>query len=130
MEVARRPNLVEDQQLGEARIETVQTFKYLGSTITSRNLVQEEINIRIGAGSRCAWALNDTLKSRMLSRATKTQIYTSIIRPVVLYGCEAWGLTKESERRLEVFERAILRRIWGPIRMLRTESGEDGTTRS
>ena len=115
MKVTRGQEMVDELQLGEQRIEAVQSFKYLGSTVTSNNLVEEEIGIRIGAGSRCSWALNDTLRSRMLSRATKTQIYTAIIRPVVLYGCETWRLTKESERRLEVFERSILRRIWGPV---------------
>ena len=96
-------------------MEAVGSFKYLGSTVTTNNLIDEEIRLRIGAGSRCSWALNTTLKSRMLSKATKVQIYTTIIRPTVTYGCETWRLTKELERRLNVFERSILRRIWGPI---------------
>ena len=60
-------------------------------------------------------ALDTTLRSRIVSRATKTQIYTAIIRPVVLYGCETWPLTKQLENKFEVFQRIILRRIWGPI---------------
>ena len=103
-------------------LEAVTSFKYLGSTVTSLNQIEEEIRIRIAAGARCAWALDTTLKSSMLSRATKTQIYTTIIRPVVLYGCETWRLTKESERRLNVFERSILRKIWGPV--MDDEAGE------
>ena len=115
MEVARVPSIIGDQQFGGSALEAVPTFKYLGSTVTSSNLIDEEIRLRMAAGSRCSWALDATFKSRVLSRATKTQIYTTIIRPIVIYGCETWRLTKESERRLNVFERGILRRIWGPV---------------
>ena len=43
-------------------------------------------------------------------------IYTTIILPVVLYGCEAWSLTLREERKLRVFENMVLRRIFGPRR--------------
>jgi hypothetical protein len=36
--------------------------------------------------------------------------------PVVLYGCETWSLTFREERRLRVFERRVLREIFGPRR--------------
>jgi hypothetical protein len=35
---------------------------------------------------------------------------------VVLYGCETWSLTLREERRLRVFEKRVLRRIFGPKR--------------
>jgi hypothetical protein len=35
---------------------------------------------------------------------------------VVLYGCEAWPLTLREEHGLRVFEKGILRRIFGPKR--------------
>jgi hypothetical protein len=31
-----------------------------------------------------------------------------------LYGCETWSLTLREERRLRVFEKRVLRRIFGP----------------
>jgi hypothetical protein len=33
--------------------------------------------------------------------------------PVVLYGCETWSLTLREEHRLRVFEKRVLRRIFG-----------------
>jgi hypothetical protein len=42
--------------------------------------------------------------------------YSTIILPVVLYGCEAWSLTVREERRLKVFENRLLRRVFGPKR--------------
>jgi len=39
-----------------------------------------------------------------------------IILPVVLYGCETWSLTIREEHRLSVFEKRVLRRIFGSKR--------------
>jgi len=41
---------------------------------------------------------------------------SSIILPVVLYGCETWSLTLREERRLRVFENRVLRRVFGAKR--------------
>ncbi|XP_068217887.1 uncharacterized protein [Palaemon carinicauda] len=99
MEVSRTPNLVVDMDFRGSQLEGVSTFKYLGFTITSQNMIQEEVRLRIVAGTRCSWALDNTLRSRILSRPTKTQIYTAIIRPVVLYACETWALTRQLENK-------------------------------
>ena len=96
-------------------IESVDAFKYPGSTLTQDNIVKREILERIGTGNRCTFAYNNILKSRLISRRTKLRIYNVIIRPTVLYGSECWTLTKETMRKLEVFENSILRRILGPV---------------
>jgi len=46
----------------------------------------------------------------------KIKICRTIILPVVLYGPETWSLTLREERRLMVFEKRVLRRIFGPKR--------------
>jgi hypothetical protein len=50
----------------------------------------------------------------LLSKNTKTEIYKTIILPVVLYGCETWLLTLREKHGLRVFENRVLRRISGP----------------
>jgi hypothetical protein len=52
----------------------------------------------------------------LLSKNVKIKIYRIIILPVVLHGCETWSLTLREERRLRVFEKRVLRRIFGPKR--------------
>jgi hypothetical protein len=42
------------------------------------------------------------------------RIYKTIILPVILYGCEIWSLALSEEHRLRVFEKKVLRRIFGP----------------
>jgi len=47
----------------------------------------------------------------------------SLIRHVVIYGCEAWTLKNREEQYLSIFERRILRKIFGPVQ------NEDGSCR-
>ena len=56
------------------------------------------------------------LSSSLLSKNLKIKIYSTIILPVVLYGCETWSLTLREEYRLRVLENRVLRRIFGPRR--------------
>ena len=48
-------------------------------------------------------------------------MYKGLIRPVVVYGSECWVLTQNIKQKLLVFERKILRRIFGPTQK---ENGE------
>ena len=60
--------------------------------------------------------MQNLLSSSLLSKNLKTEIYRTIILPVVLYGCETWSLTLREERRLRVFENRVLRKVFGPMR--------------
>ena len=39
-------------------------------------------------------------------------MYRTVLRPVVLYGCETWCLVLRKEQRLRVFENRVLRKIF------------------
>jgi len=56
------------------------------------------------------------LKPAIVGINLKIKIYRTIILPVVLYGCETWSLTSREERKLRLFEKMVLRRIFGPRR--------------
>jgi hypothetical protein len=43
------------------------------------------------------------------------KIYKTIVRPVVTYSSETWTLTATDETNLRIFERQILRKIFGPV---------------
>jgi hypothetical protein len=42
-----------DIKIGNRRFENVAQFRYLGTTITNRNLIQEEIKRRLNSGNAC-----------------------------------------------------------------------------
>jgi len=65
----------------------------LGSQINSKNLIKEEIILRIQVGNRSLFANKKLLKNKDLNAASKLQIYKSIIRPIVIYDCGTWGIT-------------------------------------
>jgi hypothetical protein len=94
----------------------VSQFKYLGTTVTNQNLIQEEIKRRLNSGNACYHSVQNLFFSRLLSKIVKVRIFKTIILPVVLYGCETWSLTVREEYKLRVFEIRVLRRIFGPKR--------------
>jgi len=57
-------------------------------------------------------------------------IYKTIILTVVLYGCGTWSLILRDERRLRVFEKRVLRRVFVFKRDRVTGSGETYIIRS
>jgi len=44
----------------------------------------------------------------------KLKLYCSVLRSVVTYACETWTLKETITNRLMVFERKVLRNIFGP----------------
>lgn len=88
MKMARGGREEDFIDIGGFLLEEVDTFKYLGSTVTANNTMDEEITQRISAGSKCSWVINDLIKSKILCHTTKLQLYVTIIRPVVRYACE------------------------------------------
>jgi hypothetical protein len=44
------------------------------------------------------------------------KLYWSTIRPTVTYGCETWVLEGTVKSKLMVFERKVLRKIFGPTK--------------
>jgi len=90
-------------------------FKYLGSLITENSDNKTDIKARIMAGNRSYYSVLPLLRSKAVSRKTKLRIYKTITRPVVLYGSEAWCLTANGEKNLRIWERKVLRKIFGPI---------------
>jgi hypothetical protein len=87
---------------------------FLGTTVTDRNPIQEEIKRRLNSGSACYHSVQHLLSSRLLSENVKPRINKTIILPVFLCGCETWSLREK--RILRVFENRVLRRIFGPKR--------------
>lgn len=100
--------------IGDKRFEVVNDFVYLGSIISNNFNTTLEIKRRILAAQRAYFAVRHLLTSKKISRHAKLIMYKSLIRPVALYGSESWNMTLADEQAVGVFERRILRTIFGP----------------
>ena len=74
-------------KVDNSSIERVEEFKYLGTTSTNQNSIQDEIKSRLKLGNAYYHSLQNLLSSSLLSKNLKIKIYRTIILPVVLYGC-------------------------------------------
>jgi hypothetical protein len=93
--------------------EEVEKFRYLGITLTDKNFMHEEIKSRRNSENACNHSVQRRLSSRLLSRNVKGKIYKIKILPVGLCGPETWSIVLREERRMRVFEKGVLRRIFG-----------------
>ena len=83
--------------------EQVQLYKYLASII---NL-----------GIKAYYANQKFFKSKLLvTKNSKLKLYRTGIRPIVTYASETWVLKETIIQKLLVFEREILRSIFGPTK--------------
>jgi len=55
-------------------IESVEEFKYLGTTLTNQNSIQEEIKCRVKIGNACYYSVQHLLSSGLLSKTLKIKI--------------------------------------------------------
>jgi hypothetical protein len=64
--------------------------------------------------NKTSGGLKKQLNSPYLKWQTKCVLYKTLTRPMQMYGSESWLLLKD-EKLLQIFERRILRRFYGPI---------------
>jgi hypothetical protein len=63
--------------------ERVEEFKYMGTTLTTQNSIQE-----FKSANACYHSVQDLVSSSFISKNIKIKIHSRIILPLVLYGCE------------------------------------------
>jgi hypothetical protein len=75
-------------KIANRSFENVSQFKYLVTTVTNQNFIQEEIKRRLNSGNACYHSVQNLMFSCLMPKKVKIGIYKTIILPVVLYGCE------------------------------------------
>ena len=80
------------------KLETVTSFKYLGSVITDEGS-KPEILSRIAQVTATLTRLKPVWNERNISLCSKIQLMHSLITSIFLHACESWTLTAELQRR-------------------------------
>ena len=75
MAVSRYQNAgqIHSMKIDNSSIERVEELKYLGTTLTNQNSIQEEIKSRLKLGNACYYSVQSLLSSRLLSKNLKNQ---------------------------------------------------------
>ena len=60
-----------------------------------------------------AFGMNKDISKSTMSMCLKHKIYNGCIIPAVIYSCETWKLTKQSENQLRIAQRAMERAMLG-----------------
>jgi hypothetical protein len=75
MLLSRHQNVGQNREIKIANrsFENVSQFKYLGTTVTDQNLIQEEIKRRLNSGNACYHSVQRLMSSRLLSHNVKLE---------------------------------------------------------
>src|ERR1700729_34138 len=85
--------------------------KNLGTILTSDGRCLTEIKSRIAQAKTAFQRMRTILCNKSTSLKTRKRVLQCYIEPILLYGCEAWTLNKEAQRRVEAAEMWFLRRM-------------------
>ena len=99
-----------DVRIGGQKLETVQSFKYLGSVVTDEG-PKQEIMSRIAQTIGALTKLKTIWKDENIS--SKIRLMRSLVISIFLYACETWTLTAELEKKIQTTEMRCFRRLLG-----------------
>ena len=100
--------------VGDAEIESVGKFTYLGSLIDNNGTMDAEVDRRIASASKAFGALHSAVfKDRHLNTTTKRMVHRACVLSVLLYGSECWTLLRKHHKRLNAFHHRCIRTILG-----------------
>ena len=92
------------------KLETVTSFKYLGSVITNEGS-KPEILPRTAQATAALTRLKPVWIDKSTSLSSKKGPMSSLVTFFFLYACESWTLTTELKRRKEAMEMGCYRKI-------------------
>jgi len=93
-------------------LQAVETFTYLGSTLSRNANIDAEINNRIFKASSAFRRLREKVwERRGISLNTKLKVYHAVVLTSLLYGCEIWSAYRRHEKLINHFHLRCLRNI-------------------
>ena len=70
---------------------------------------------RIKNANETYFMLQKFFKNKKISKKLKLRLKNTIINKKLTYASETWTLTKRDRKQLNIFERNVYRRIFGPV---------------
>ena len=92
------------------KLETVTSFKYLGSVITDEGS-KPEILSRLAQTAAALTRLKPVWSDRNISLSSKIRLMCSFVTSIFLYACESWSFSAELQRTIRATEMRCYRKI-------------------
>ena len=94
---------------GGQKVPRVKEFKYLESTVQENGSYEREVKRRVQAGCNGWRRVLGVICDRRLLARVKGKVYSSVVRPAMVYGLETVAVTKKQVEEMEVAEMKMLR---------------------
>ena len=98
-------------QINGGKVEMLSDFLFLGSKITADGNCSLEIKRHMLLGRKAMTNLDSILTSRDITLPTKS----TMVFPLVMYGCESWTIKKAEHRRIDAFELVLKKTLQNPL---------------
>ena len=96
------------------KLNNVECFTYLGSTLTSTGSMDREVSNRLAkAGASFGRLWTRVWRERGMKLPTKLAVNRAVVLTSLLYGCETWALYRKQLKTLDQFHLRCLRKIMG-----------------
>ena len=84
----------ETMKTKDKKVPRVKEFKYLGSTVQENGGCEKEVKKRVQAEWNGWKKVSEVICDRRLPARVKGKMYSSVVRPVMMYGLETVAVTK------------------------------------
>ena len=94
------------------RLQVVDKFTYLGSTLSRVVHIDDEVSARIAKASAAFGRLRGSVLDRSGIRLdTQLKVYKAVVLPTLLYACKTWTVYQRHAKRLNHFHTSCLRKL-------------------
>ena len=99
----------ETVKIKDTKVPRVKKFKYLGSMVQESGGCEREVKKRVQAGWNGWRKVSRVICVRRLPARVKVKVYSSVVRPTMVYGLETVAVTKQQVEEMEATEMKMLR---------------------
>ena len=89
-----RGNDNETVKMEDTKVPRVKEFKYLGSTVQESGSCERKVKRRVQAGWNGWRRISGVICNKRLPARVKGKVYSSVVRPAMVYGLETMAVTK------------------------------------
>ena len=103
-------------KMEDTKVPRVKEFKYLGSTVQESGGCEREVIKRVHTEWNGWRRVSGVICDRRLPARVKGKVYSSVVRPAIVYGLDTVAVAKKQVEEMEVAEMKMLRFAMGVTR--------------